>query len=323
MSTFPVPWVCPAHRTPLEARASSLNCERGHSFPIEDGIPRFVGSGSYAAAFGLQWLTYRRTQLDSFTGVPLSRDRARRCIGEDAWGTLGDADVLECGCGAGRFTEILLEAGARVTSIDMTEAVEANQTNFPQGARHRIAQADIRQLPFMGRGFDMVFCLGVVQHTPNPEQTIAALFEHVRPGGLLVIDHYTYRLGYYLSTQPLARAILKRLPPKAGLRATDRLVQTLWPVHARFRQHRRLINRLSPVYTYFELFPDLSEGHQRTWSLLDTHDALTDHYKWFRTRRQIARTLEDVGAAEVEAWSGGNGIEARARRPEVSGAVGA
>jgi 2-polyprenyl-3-methyl-5-hydroxy-6-metoxy-1,4-benzoquinol methylase len=64
--------------------------------------------------------------------VGLSADRARRCIGESCWSSLDGLDVLECGCGAGRFTEVLLAQGATVTSIDMTEAVEANQTNFPQ-----------------------------------------------------------------------------------------------------------------------------------------------------------------------------------------------
>jgi SAM-dependent methyltransferase len=263
-------------------------------------------------------LKYSRTQLDSFTGVDLSRERARRCIGEPAWSSLRGIHVLECGCGAGRFTEVLLTQGATVTSIDMTVAVEANQTNFSQRGRHRVAQADILKLPFVGRGFDVVFCLGVLQHTPAPEQTMAALFEQVRPGGLLAIDHYTYRVAYFLSTQPLVRAVLRRLPPDTGLRVTDGMVRVLWPVHSRLRGHRRLLNRVSPIYTYFDQFPELADEHQRAWAFLDTHDALTDHYKRFRTRRQIERALANLGAVEVEAWKGGNGVEARARRPAAA-----
>jgi SAM-dependent methyltransferase len=308
-------WACPDHRTPLQSDGSALTCEHGHAFPIINGIPRFVQAGSYAAGFGPQWVKYRETQLDSFTGVSLSSDRARRCIGEPQWNSLDGAHVLECGCGAGRFTEVLLAQGAMVTSIDMTEAVEANQTNFPQNDRHRIAQADILKLPFVGGGFDVVFCLGVLQHTPAPEQTMAALFEQVRPEGLLAIDHYTYRLSYFLSTQPLVRAVLRRLPPETGLKVTDKMVSSLWPVHSRLRRYRKLLNRVSPVYTYFDQFPELSDAHQRAWAFLDTHDALTDHYKWFRTRGQIERALSNLGTAEVEAWKGGNGVEARGRRP--------
>jgi 2-polyprenyl-3-methyl-5-hydroxy-6-metoxy-1,4-benzoquinol methylase len=98
--------------------------------------------------------------------------------------------VLEAGCGAGRFTEVLLKRGASVTSIDLTDAVAANQENFPQSEHHRIAQADILRLPFSPKQFDAVFCLRVIQHTPSPEAAIAALYDQVRPGGLLVIDHY-------------------------------------------------------------------------------------------------------------------------------------
>ena len=109
-----------------------------------------------------------------YTGTTISRDRARRCIGEKLWGELDKKQVLECGCGAGRFTETLLAKRAFVTSIDLSEAVDANQENFPQSQTHRIAQADILQLPFAPRQFDLVFCLGVIQHTPNPEKTITS-----------------------------------------------------------------------------------------------------------------------------------------------------
>jgi 2-polyprenyl-3-methyl-5-hydroxy-6-metoxy-1,4-benzoquinol methylase len=53
-----------------------------------------------------------------------------------------------------------------------------------------------------------VVCLGVIQHTPDPEKTIKCLFEKVKPGGVLVIDHYIWRIGYYSTLTPIFRAIL-------------------------------------------------------------------------------------------------------------------
>src|SRR5688572_9064622 len=38
-------------------------------------IPRFVPAENYASSFGFQWNKFRRTQLDSHTGLPLSRER--------------------------------------------------------------------------------------------------------------------------------------------------------------------------------------------------------------------------------------------------------
>jgi 2-polyprenyl-3-methyl-5-hydroxy-6-metoxy-1,4-benzoquinol methylase len=309
------PYRCPADGEPLADTGDALTCPPGHCYALEQGIPRFVPRERYAAAFGLQWERYRRTQLDSYTGTTLSRARARRCLGEAGWAALEDAQVLECGCGAGRFTEVLLGQGARVTSVDLSSAVDANQQNFPQDQRHRIAQADITALPFAPGSFDVVFCLGVVQHTPIPEVTIAALARHVRPGGLLVFDHYTYTPAWLVSTAPLFRRVLRRLPPEQGLKATEMLVRLLFPLHSRARRYRKILNRISPVQTYYHVFPELSEEAQREWALLDTHDVLTDWFKWFRTPTQIRTVLERLHLKEIEVWRGGNGVEARARAP--------
>jgi SAM-dependent methyltransferase len=47
-------------------------------------------------------------------------------MGDELFSSLAGKHVLEAGCGAGRFTEVLLKAGAYVTSIDLSSAVEAN-----------------------------------------------------------------------------------------------------------------------------------------------------------------------------------------------------
>jgi len=51
-------------------------------------------------------------------------------LGDTSWNRYHGNQVLEAGCGAGCFTEILLERGAYVTSIDSSEAIEANQEKF-------------------------------------------------------------------------------------------------------------------------------------------------------------------------------------------------
>jgi SAM-dependent methyltransferase len=228
-------------------------------------------------------------------------------------------DLLEVGCGAGRFTEILLSTNAYVTSVDMSAAVEANQDNCPQGARHRLLQADVFHLPFAPKQYDVVFCLGVVQHTPNPEQTIRKLYEQVRPNGWLVIDHYTWSLSEVTKAANLYRMLFKRMPPEQGLKWSQNLVNAFLPLHKMVRNSRAaqaLLSRVSPVLSYYHHLP-LNDALQREWALLDTHDALTDRYKHFRTKRQIERALESVGAIATWCQYGGNGVEARCRRPAV------
>lgn len=162
--------ICLIDSEPLTAAENSLECREGHNWKIVDSIPRLIeGDNHYSATFGLQWQTFRKTQLDSYTKVPLSCERARRCLGESVWKYLHGSDqyhVLQAGCGAGRFTEILLGAPyTHVFSVDSSDAVDANQLNFPQNGRHCIFQADVVKLPFLPYQFDLVFCLGTVQHT--------------------------------------------------------------------------------------------------------------------------------------------------------------
>ncbi|MEX0734731.1 MAG: methyltransferase domain-containing protein [Steroidobacteraceae bacterium] len=318
--------VCPLDHQALIADVAgrSLACPAGHAFSVRENIPRLLPSGqNYADAFGEQWHQYRRTQLDSCTGTTYSRDRLRRCFGEVLWQRLQQPvplQILEAGCGAGRFTEVLLGTpAAAVTSTDLSAAVEPNQLNCPQSPRHRIAQCDINQLPFLPGQFDVVMCLGVIQHTRDPERTIADLYRQVKPGGWLVIDHYRHAVSTYTKiTVALMRPILKRLPPKQGIAATKTLTQWFFPLHRAVRRHKALqviLSRVSPIITYFHVLPKLSDALQYEWSELDTHDALTDWYKRLRSRRSIRRTLEKLGVVELWVERGGNGIEARGRKP--------
>ena len=312
-------WSCPEHALPLTDLGDCLACPKSEQFARIDGIPRFVLGSTKVDAFGLQWERHRKTQLDSYTGTTITRDRLQRCLGEPLSTSLKSIHVLEAGCGAGRFTEILLGLGARVTSVDLSTAVDVNQENCRQNEYHRVAQADILRLPFAPQKFDVVVCLGVVQHIQSLEKTIAALYDQVKPGGCLVLDHYAYNLSWYTKTAPLFRWVLRRMPPERGMAVTEWLVRVLLPWHRSAARHlpriaQMMLSRLSPVLCYYRAYPQLSEELQREWALLDTHDYLTDSYKRFSTSGQIRRTLERLGLVNVRCERVGATVEARGQR---------
>jgi SAM-dependent methyltransferase len=311
------PFVCPLHGLALDDGEGGLVCPEGDRFPTIAGIPRFVENAAYADAFGAQWIRYRALELDSVTGRSDSLDRLRRCLGDGVWAQLDGMSILECGCGAGRFTEILLQRGAFVTAIDLSQAVEANRDTCAGHERHRVAQADLRRLPFPPQSFQLVLCLGVIQHTPDPEQTIETLYRYVAPGGSLVIDHYSGGLGWALSLKPLYRAWLKRQPPGRGLQLSERLVDRFLPLHRRAASSRVLqflLSRVSPVLHFHGHVHDATDEQQRKWAQVMTHDALTDWYKHRRSRRAINTALQRLGLTDIWCEPGGNGIEARGRR---------
>jgi 2-polyprenyl-3-methyl-5-hydroxy-6-metoxy-1,4-benzoquinol methylase len=279
-------------------------------------IPRFVEA--YDGHFGLQWNTFPRTQLDSYTGTTISHDRLKRCLGA-VWDDLIGKQVLECGCGAGRFTEVLLRRGASVTALDLSEAIDSARNNCERLGSVRFAQASILELPFAPQQFDLVLCIGVLQHTPSPEESIAKLWDQVKPGGHLIIDHYSFsKLRYFLTATPYLRFVLNHMNKEQALRCTNRLVKIAFPLQKALRGQRvlsRLVSRVLPINSYFRDFPELNDTLQFELSLLDTHDTMTDGYKHSRNVDEIRRVLTDLGGTAVEAWRGGNGVEARAMRP--------
>lgn len=320
---------CPDHLTHLtpdkEGRledATFLHCPEGCRFPLVKNIPRFVDSSNYAAAFGQQWKMFQRTQLDSHTGVPLFRDRLIGALG-GSLDVIRDKSVLEAGCGAGPFTEVLLSAGAHVFACDLSVAVEANYANCGHAPDYFVCQANIMHLPAQPASFDVVLCLGVVQHTPNPEETIATLAKYVKPGGMLVLDHYSQHYPYTRPRQ-LVRQLLLRLPPAQATKIALLMARALLPLHKRIRTMRGLwrlrhyLIKVSPLVDHFDLYPQLGDEIGGEWCVLNTHDTLTDYYKHLRNVEQIQSCLASCGLTQIEAYYGGNGVEARARRPAAA-----
>ena len=79
-----------------------------------------------------------------------------------------------------------------------------------------------------------------------------------------------------------------------------------------------LLNRISPVISYYTSLPELNDQQQREWALLDTHDGLTDWYKHLRSKKQISSLLEKLGAKDIWCELGGNGVEANCKKPVKS-----
>jgi SAM-dependent methyltransferase len=310
----------------LQQSGDRLIALNGSNFPIIRGIPRFVPGENYAQAFGDQWNRFPRTQLDSPTGIPLSEERLARCMR----GRLADVAgrrVLEAGSGAGRFSEVLLRHGALLDSFDYSSAVDANAGNNGDSDRLTLVQADIRHIPFASGSYDYVICLGVLQHTPDPEQSIAALWKMVKPGGRLVIDHYRWKLRNFLPP-PLGVAGMfyrwhfLRLPKERQFDAVKRVVDFWFPWVWRFRGSRAaqlLLSRLNPIVNYYPHFRLRDRQMYYEWMLLDTHDAMTDVYKHRRSPASIRATLQALGACDIEVTTGGNGVEASCRKPEPTG----
>ncbi len=284
---------------------------------VRGGIPRYVEDAHYAASFGEQWNRYRRVQLDSATGKPLSRERFYSGTGWTREALAGER-VLEVGCGAGRFTEVLLESGAVVTAVDATSAVDACLANNGPQERLLVIQADLFALPFRPGFFDRVFCYGVLQHTPDPRRAFLALVEQVRPGGLVAADVYARaRWVDRWSAKYPWRPLTTRMPPKLLRRLVEWYVPRWLPIDtrlARVPKLGRFLVAVVPCWNYTGIL-DLAPEQLEAWAVLDTFDALASRYDKPQTPETVLAWCREAGLEEIDVRYGGNGILINARRP--------
>ena len=150
------------------------------------------------------------TQFDSVNGMRLTEERFYR---QTKWPRdLSGQTVLEIGCGAGRFTEIALQTGAQVFSVDASHAIDVNYAHHGNRQNLVLCQASLYELPFRQGYFDKVFCFGVLQHTPDVSRAFAAISRSAKSGGELVVDAHNRRYWRnYHTPIYLIRPVTKRM----------------------------------------------------------------------------------------------------------------
>lgn len=310
---------CPdcAAETPLELTVTALNgdeiiagdltcsgCRR--RFPIVDGIPRFVETAeNYGENFAFEWQRWGRVQIDRFAGHRLSTERF---IADSRWPAewLRGKLILDAGCGAGRFTDVAASLGARVIAIDLSGAVAAaRQNTAAHGATVDVVQASLLRLPFRKNICDGIFCMGVIQHTPDPGGIMESLPALLKPGGRLCYNFY--EVDWRTKFQPLKYAlrwITPRLPHAVNYALALFLVTLLFPVswllsHIRYV---RFINVMLPICAVHDRVLTLRQ--QFLWTLLDTFDWYSPRYEIRQSHASVAALLQRAGLRDVRSAPG-------------------
>lgn len=290
--------------SPDDIRRGTLLCSKcGRSYPIREGIPRFVETDEdYAGNFSLQWTRFRRTQIDAYSGIDHSERRFRSETGwspEDVMGRL----MLDCGCGAGRFSAVSSSWGGRVVAVDLSAgAVEACALTLAElGHAADVVQASIYRLPFRPASFDLLFSLGVLQHTPDPIAAARALPRFLSPGGRLAYWVYERRPSRYLLPRTYIRALTRRLPLGINMVLSRILVAVFFPVTLLLSLVpglRRLVP-LAPISAR-HYWGHLSVRQQWEWTLLDTFDSYAARYEEPLEESALRHALEAEGMADVQ-----------------------
>ncbi len=134
--------------------------------------------------------------------------------------------LLDVGCGGGILAESMAQRGARVTGIDMGEAplevarLHSADAGLDLEYRHSTAE----QLAAERAGeYDIVCCLEMLEHVPDPAQVIRACAELARPGGELFFSTINRNPKAYLFAIVGAEHVLRLLP--AGTHEYEKFIK--------------------------------------------------------------------------------------------------
>ena len=165
--------------------------------------------------------------------------------------------VLDVGCGGGILAEAMARRGAQVTGIDLSEKglrvaeLHLLESKLDITYRHAMAEEFAAEHP---GAFDVVTCMELLEHLPQPESMVAACARLVRPGGKVFFSTINRNPKSYLFAVIGAEYVLKLLPRgthdyakfikpselsrwsrAAGLRPEELMGMTYNPFNRRYR----------------------------------------------------------------------------------------
>jgi SAM-dependent methyltransferase len=185
---------CPACGAALDGDLGCAGC--GTCYAAPDGVPalRLAGSArtevvrafysdapfpGYPPRDSLIWLRARA-----------GRSRFARLLDE---AVPGDARIVEIGCGTGQMTLYLASADRIVVGADLTRTSlllgEAAARRFSTG-NAAFVEMDLMAPALRPAAFDLVYCSGVLHHTPDPRAAFAKIVRLARPSGMIVLGLY-------------------------------------------------------------------------------------------------------------------------------------
>ena len=139
---------------------------------------------------------------------------------------LAGSRVLDVGCGGGLLAEALARAGARVTAIDLAPAmIEVARLHAAESALavdYRLSSAE-EVAGAEPAGFDVVTCMEMLEHVPEPAAMTATLAQLLRPGGALFVSTINRTLRSFLLAIVGAEYLLNLIP--RGTHEYERLIR--------------------------------------------------------------------------------------------------
>jgi len=266
------------------ARDPVFVCSCGRSFPVREGVPRFVESDAYVSSFSFEWDIHRRTQFDENTAGASTR-RFVEVTGVRPE-ELHSQTVLDAGVGTGRFADVVSSRGARVVGLDLSYAVDVARENMGHRENVGLVHGDICAPPFRPECFDFIYSIGVLHHTPDAERAFRSLVPLLKRGGSIAV--YLYPRDASSRISDVYRRFTVRLPK----RLLYLLCHLAGPLY--------YLGEIPVAGPVFRFVMPISRHPKWRLRVLDTFDWYSPRYQSKHTYPEVFRWFRTSGLADVE-----------------------
>ena len=174
--------------------------------------------------------------------------------------------VLDVGCGGGILSESMAELGADVTGIDMAEAplgvarLHAMESGVELNYQRQTAEQMAERHP---AGYDIVTCLEMLEHVPNPASVVQACASLVRPGGAVYFSTLNRNPKSFLFAIVGAEYVLNLLP--RGTHQYEKFIKPSelneWAEQAGLRIEEFTGMHYNPIFKTYSLGPGLDVNY--------------------------------------------------------------
>jgi SAM-dependent methyltransferase len=276
-TTAPGYLACPVCGGELEVGDDAVVCRNAHRFPIHHGVPLLIASRENAditKSFSHEWAQYDYDEDRTWgTTVEQRLDEFLEHVQLTA-GELEGKRVLDAGCGNGALSNAITTLGCDVVATDISESVFAAARRFQDNPRLMFVQSDLSRSAFAPGSFDVIYCAGVLHHTPSTHGSLLEVVKALRSGGTIFVWLYQHVPGTTLAVKSKLRRAMAPLP----LRVKHALVV---PVAAQAQLRH----------------PD--EGLSWRERMVVQLDYFTPRWRWEHTPEELEGWFTDLGLVEI------------------------
>ncbi len=197
---------------------------------------------------------------------PLHQINPLRLAYIEQQGKVAGKKVIDVGCGGGILAEAMAIKGADVTGIDLGEkaltVAKLHALDSEQEIDYQLISAEEMAAAHAGE-YDVVTCLEMLEHVPDPASIVSACAKMVKPGGRVYFSTLNRNPKAFAMAVVGAEYVLKLLP--RGTHQYEKFIKpselNAWVEHAGLKMHELIGLHYNPLFKSYKLAPGIDVNY--------------------------------------------------------------